>query len=310
MHLKCLQSGICVPRDVVMLLLQILDPEGVEARKRRRLRRRQYLSRGPNNVWHIDSYDKLKPYGMAINGCIDGFSRNIIWLDVCKTNSDPKVIAGYYIGAVQRLGGCPQRIRADMGSENSYVEQMQIFLRRNHEDDLSGANSFMYGKSTHNQRIEWFWGILRKQLAQYWMDLFKSFQDEEDTQFCGDLLDKSLIQHCFMELIQNDLDNLQTTWNSHSISSKTNAIRQGNRPVMMYSLPELFDKEDCLCAVDVEEVYMCSEETLPKNERMCDETVKELCSILMEEQGLDYPDNVDDAVHLYKCLRREIRLVL
>ena len=31
---------------------------------------------GPNYVWHIDGYDKLKPFGIAISGCIDGFSRN------------------------------------------------------------------------------------------------------------------------------------------------------------------------------------------------------------------------------------------
>lgn len=28
---------------------------------------------GPNYVWHLDGYDKLKPYGFAIHACIDGF---------------------------------------------------------------------------------------------------------------------------------------------------------------------------------------------------------------------------------------------
>ena len=27
----------------------------------------------------MDSYDKLKPYGIAINGCIDGFSRHAMF---------------------------------------------------------------------------------------------------------------------------------------------------------------------------------------------------------------------------------------
>ena len=26
----------------------------------------------PNFVWHLDGYDKLKPYGFAIHACIDG----------------------------------------------------------------------------------------------------------------------------------------------------------------------------------------------------------------------------------------------
>ena len=27
---------------------------------------------GPNFLWHCDGYDKLKPYGLCIHGCIDG----------------------------------------------------------------------------------------------------------------------------------------------------------------------------------------------------------------------------------------------
>ena len=30
------------------------------------------LLQGPNYLWHMDSYDKLKPYGISIHGCIDG----------------------------------------------------------------------------------------------------------------------------------------------------------------------------------------------------------------------------------------------
>lgn len=202
MHLKCIQAGCNIPRDTVYHLLSILDHEGVQSRKRHRLKRRAYFSLGPNYVWHVDSYDKLKPYGIAINGCIDGFSRNIIWLEANTTNSDPKVIAYYFITSVKRKGGCPRRIRADLGTENSFIEQMQKFLRRNHDDELSGERSFLYGKSTHNQRIEWFWGLLRKEMGQFYMDLFSELRQDQNDLFSGDFLDKSLIQFCFMGLIQ------------------------------------------------------------------------------------------------------------
>lgn len=75
-------------RSTVMSILKELDPEGVAARKSRRLKRRIYYSKvstvkcfdldwclrfqGPNFVWHMDGYDKLSPYGLAIHGCIDG----------------------------------------------------------------------------------------------------------------------------------------------------------------------------------------------------------------------------------------------
>lgn len=90
-HLKCLQNNLVVTQEIVRELLLYLDPKGVEIRKRKRLRRRQYHNKGPNYLWHIDSYDKLKPYGICINGCIDGFSRQLIWIRAGLTSNDPKV---------------------------------------------------------------------------------------------------------------------------------------------------------------------------------------------------------------------------
>ena len=55
-----------------MMLLAIMNADGTRQRKTRRLSRRVYLSKGPNYIWHVDGYDKLKPYGIAIHGCIDG----------------------------------------------------------------------------------------------------------------------------------------------------------------------------------------------------------------------------------------------
>jgi hypothetical protein len=49
-------------------------------RKQHKLKRRVYQNPGPNAVWHADGYDKLKPYDFAIHGCIDGWSRKVLWL--------------------------------------------------------------------------------------------------------------------------------------------------------------------------------------------------------------------------------------
>ncbi|CAL9702157.1 unnamed protein product [Knipowitschia caucasica] len=154
MFTKCKQHGISIKKEDVRILLSLLDPIGSQARKRRRLRRRQYFAQGPNFVWHIDSYDKLKPYGICINGCIDGFSRNIIWLRAAFTNSNPKVIGGYFVEAVERRGGCPRLVRTDMGTENVVVRDIQRYLRRNYMDDRAAESSYITGASTANQRIE------------------------------------------------------------------------------------------------------------------------------------------------------------
>ena len=108
LHLRAIQRGYVVSQDTVRQLIKLLDPVGVELRQTRRLRRRHYRTRGPNALWHMDGYDKLKPYGIAINGCIDGFSRYVVWMEAYKTNNDPKVIADYFISSIAAglLQGC------------------------------------------------------------------------------------------------------------------------------------------------------------------------------------------------------------
>jgi len=48
-----------VTRDTIMKYIRIIDPEGVQRRRRRRLKRRKYTTPGPNFLWHIDGWDKL-----------------------------------------------------------------------------------------------------------------------------------------------------------------------------------------------------------------------------------------------------------
>lgn len=200
MHSTCVANGFVVSKDTVRHLLSILDPGGVDRRRRRKLQRRLYRGVGPNFTWHLDSYDKLKPYGICINGCIDGFSRKIIWLQAHHTSSNPAVIAGYFIKEVINNVGCPRRVRADRGTENCMVRNIQTFLRRNHQDGLADEKSFVYGQSISNQRIEAWWGVLRKENAQFWMNTFSDLRDSGD--FTSNFIDKNLIQFCFMHIIQ------------------------------------------------------------------------------------------------------------
>uniref|UniRef100_A0A1X7T6U0 Integrase core domain-containing protein n=1 Tax=Amphimedon queenslandica TaxID=400682 RepID=A0A1X7T6U0_AMPQE len=71
-HRLQMKYKLSVSRDTVMMLLAVMDPDGTKVRKSRRLKRRVYLNKGPNYLWHLDGYDKLKPYGITIYGCIDG----------------------------------------------------------------------------------------------------------------------------------------------------------------------------------------------------------------------------------------------
>lgn len=199
MHAKCNENGLHIRKEHVRLILSLLDPAGVEFRKARRLHRRNYFAKGPNYIWHFDSYDKLKPYGICINGCIDGFSRKIIWLNAFTTSSDPKVIGGYYVETVESSGGCPRIIRGDCGTENGHVRDFQRLLRRNILQD-SNIDSYIEGASTANQRIESWWGFLRKECMEFFISLFTDLKDRG--LFDGGFLDKNLIRFCFLGIIQ------------------------------------------------------------------------------------------------------------
>ena len=53
-HALRLRHGIHVPRDTVAKIMKEIDPEDVESRKKRRLKRRTFSSRGANASWHMD----------------------------------------------------------------------------------------------------------------------------------------------------------------------------------------------------------------------------------------------------------------
>lgn len=145
---RALQSrGIRVPRKEVEIILREFDPEGVATRKQHKLHRREYICPGPNQVWHADGYDKLKPFGFPIHGCIDGYSRKVLWLYVTKSNNLPDNIAAYYLDSVKQQGGCPVELYTDLGTENGTMAGIHSFFR----DD---PDSHKYVPSPRNQRIE------------------------------------------------------------------------------------------------------------------------------------------------------------
>ena len=156
--------------------------------------------------------------------CVFRFSRKLIWLKLSSTNHDPKVVARYYLESIEKAEGtsifckykfcihihmyiyirctyiyiyiyiytgCPRILRADHGTENVIVAQLQIAFRMEHNDRLAGAKSFIYGPSTANivctyiyicyrvyvtntlalQRIEAWWSQLWRFKTNWWIDL-------------------------------------------------------------------------------------------------------------------------------------------
>ncbi|KAL2091658.1 hypothetical protein ACEWY4_013921 [Coilia grayii] len=256
MYTKCKENGLHIKKENIRLIVKELDPRGVE--RRRRLHRRNYFAKGPNYIWHLDSYDKLKPFGICINGCIDGFSRKIIWTNAYTTSRDSKNHwrLGSYMESVNRLGGCPRIVRGDRGTENVQVRDFQRFLCHNMHDG-SGIDSYIEGASTANQQIESWWGFLRRESMEFYISC------ESSCEYCI-LLITYLRPTSLVFLLcniytffQNELDETIDVWDSHVIRPSKNDRVPSGRPRIMYMFPELYRSDDCISPVDRADMELC-----------------------------------------------------
>jgi len=125
------------------MLSAITDPEGVEQRRKHRLKRRVYQNKVMNTIiivlvlhninflylicagtrlsvahwwlWQAEAfwisntwmYRWVRLMHFYIISCCyaNSYSRRIQWLHVSTTNNDPYVIAGYYLEVVRKVGG-------------------------------------------------------------------------------------------------------------------------------------------------------------------------------------------------------------
>ena len=126
---------------------------------------------GPNYAWHCDGYDKLKPFGFPIHGCIDGWSRKVLWLYVTRSNNQPNNIAAYFLDAVDEPNGCPVDLVRDLGTENGIMAAAQAFFRND-------ENSQRYVASPRNKRIEYWWAQYSRSSAAWWINFFKDLVDK------------------------------------------------------------------------------------------------------------------------------------
>jgi hypothetical protein len=95
-------------------------------------------------------------WGFATHGCIDGYSRIIVFLRCCTANTAEQVATSFLVAC--RKFGLPQRVRCDHGAENFHVGLLMNILQG------LGRGSIITGESVHNQRIERLWRDVFKML--------------------------------------------------------------------------------------------------------------------------------------------------
>jgi hypothetical protein len=135
-----------------------IDPEGLEERTpglKKRKRAGHFTTRGPNWVHSLDGHDKLMGYQnntfpIAVYGCIDTCSRKVLWVKVWTSNSNPKLIARFYLEHLYQTKTIASIIRVDKGTETVDMVTMHAYLRQHHQD-MDPNETVIYGPSTANQ---------------------------------------------------------------------------------------------------------------------------------------------------------------
>lgn len=254
----------------------------------------------------VDGNDKLKRFGFSIHAAIDGFSRKLLWLKVSRSNKDPKLIASYFLETVKRLNCVPKIVRLDRGTENFHLADLQCLLRYDHTDSCRHIAS-LFGSSNHNQRIERFWGVLRNNILQVYMDIFKDLEE-------SGLLDLSVqdevecLIFCFNDMVTSDIEQQMLFWNSHRIRKSKAATLPAGVPEFLYTMPRHYGYEDQRQSLDMQVLQhdvCCSLFNISSEN--CDLAFQEWALTEMCHQQWVLPKSRDEALALYGNLLQLLR---
>ena len=182
---------------------------------------------------------------------------------------------------------------------------IQRFLRRHPTNALSGPESFMYGRSVANQRIE-----DRKSKTGLWINYFRELRDSGQFDD-NNPLHIDCIRFSFTVSLQEELTRVARHRNLHyNRSSRNTESLPDGRPDVLFFLPELQDTSDYKITVPTDEEKlveeMCSSQT---TETGCSEEFCELAKLVMEDEGLEYPFTAEEAAYL-KFSTRELQRAL
>ena len=101
--------GIYVQRWRVRQSIVRVDPINRANRWGERIVRRPYSVPHPNFLWHMDTNMKLRHWRLCIHGCVDGYSRSIIYLRLNNNNRATTVLNCFQTAT--RSWGHPSRVR-------------------------------------------------------------------------------------------------------------------------------------------------------------------------------------------------------
>ena len=118
--------GMRVQRTRVRNSMARIDPANSALRCGAAIYRRRYQVPWANSLWHLDGHHSLIRLCLVIHGCIDRFSRRIIYLH-CSLNNLSSTVLTLFLNSIEQDGELwPSRIRVDQGVENVLVCESMV----------------------------------------------------------------------------------------------------------------------------------------------------------------------------------------
>ena len=211
------------------------------------------------------------------------------------------MIAKFYLDAVRSLEGIPLQIKADNGTEHSLIEPIHLHLSALNEN--LEINHFSIITSPQNQKIESYWSVLQRDRLGWWRRFLQDLIGLELLN-TDDPVALDFLHDCFMGIIRNELNSVNEDWNTHIISRCHKSGPTG-RPICMYYLSHLYDKQDCVQMINKEEI---EEFDSVIGELPSDFTPEFLAfaRTVIPNNGIKIPKNPSEALNLYLFLLEKI----
>ena len=114
------------------------------------------------------------------------------------------------------------------------------------------------------------------------------------------------MRFCFMFIIQQELDEMKSMWNTHYIREVQNSECPPGRSNVLYFMPEQSGGRSFRFPVNEMDVNACHPFCELPDVNGCTNETHELLRLIMREEELEFPCNATEAKNLFVSIIRNI----